>query len=102
MSPSIYEWQGITLRFYSNDHPPVHVHAFYAGYATIYELHIDNGKVLEITEREMAGYEPLPSAQSKLALRLIKKYRNQIVNDWMNFHILHKKIRFKRIRGKNL
>lgn len=100
--PSIYEWQAITFRFFSNDHEPIHVHAFYAEFVSIFELHVEKGKVVEITERKMEGRSPLPERQRKLSMRLIKKYKNQIVEDRVNFHILHKKIKFKRIRGKDL
>lgn len=102
MAPSLYEWQGIIIRFYSNDHEPVHVHCVYNEYESICEFQIANGKVVALQWREVEGANPLPAKQQKLALRLIKKYSSDIVNSWIDFFVLNKSVKFKRIRSKTL
>lgn len=92
MPPSLYEWQGITLKFYSNEHEPIHVHCMYNEYESICEFEIENGKVKNLYWREVEGANPLLAKQMKQALRLIKKYRYDIINSWIDFFVLNNQL----------
>jgi len=59
--PKIYEYLGIIIMFYSNEHEPVHVHGKYQGQESKAEFIIENGKVIEITIKSVKGRKPLPS-----------------------------------------
>ena len=43
--PKLYEYLGILVYFYSNEHEPVHVHGKRQGRESKAELVIENGKV---------------------------------------------------------
>ncbi len=58
--------------------------------------------VVNLHWREVEGANPLPPKQMKQALRLIKKYMYDIVNSWIDFFVLNKSIKLKRIRSKTL
>lgn len=42
--PKIFEYLGIILFFYSNEHEPIHVHATYGEFESKAEFYIINGK----------------------------------------------------------
>ncbi|MBT0812820.1 DUF4160 domain-containing protein [Litoribacter ruber] len=46
--PKIFEYLGILLFFYSNEHEPIHVHAKKGGYESKAEFYILNGEIKEI------------------------------------------------------
>ena len=46
--PKLYEYFGLTVLFYSNEHEPVHVHGLFQGTESRAELVIENGKVVSI------------------------------------------------------
>ena len=46
--PKIYEYLGIILFFYSNEHEPIHVHAQYGEYESKAEFFIIDGEIDEI------------------------------------------------------
>jgi hypothetical protein len=41
--PKLYEYFGLLVLFYSNEHEPVHVHGKYQGYESKAEFIIENG-----------------------------------------------------------
>ena len=47
--PKLYEYLGIIVLFYSNEHEPIHVHGRRHGHESKAELTIENGKVVQIT-----------------------------------------------------
>jgi hypothetical protein len=46
--PGIFEYLGILIFFYSNEHEPIHVHGKYDGFESKVEFLIVNGKITEI------------------------------------------------------
>ena len=46
--PKIYEYLGIVLFFYSNEHEPIHIHGKFQGKESKAEIHMLNGKVSKI------------------------------------------------------
>lgn len=64
MSPKLFEYKGISLRFYANDHMPVHVHAIYGNkYGIKVEFITVNHKITKINYKKITGYKPLAPAQ---------------------------------------
>ena len=51
MMPKLYEYMGIVILFYSNEHTPIHVHAKYQSYESKAELVITKGKLVKILFR---------------------------------------------------
>ena len=50
MPPIIYSFEGINIVIYPNDHDPIHIHAKYGEYETIFVLIYNNGELVNITE----------------------------------------------------
>ena len=57
--PKIYEYLGILIFFYSNEHEPIHVHARKGENESKAEFVIENGKISEmkITEEPAVDYQ---------------------------------------------
>lgn len=98
--PKLYEYFGIIVFFYLNEHDPVHVHGRYQGQESKIEIILLEGKVIEILLKEVPGKRPLPSKQLKDFKSLVSKYSDDIVQNWINYFVLHKKITPQKIQGK--
>lgn len=57
--PKLYEYLGIVIYFWSNEHEPIHVHGEYQGKESKAELRVENGKVSEIRIGKVRGHQPL-------------------------------------------
>ncbi len=57
--PKLYEYLGIIIMFYSNEHEPIHVHGKYQGFESKAELIIIDGKVVAINILAVKGKESL-------------------------------------------
>jgi hypothetical protein len=56
--PKIYEYLGLILFFYSNEHEPIHIHAKYQGKESKAEIHMINGRIQKIIIKDKgAGLE---------------------------------------------
>ena len=44
--PKLYEYMGLIIMFYANEHEPIHVHGKYQGRESKAELIIERGKVV--------------------------------------------------------
>ncbi len=77
--PKIFEYLGIIVLFYSNEHEPIHVHGKYHNYETKAELVIENGKVVDIKFKEVSGKRPLSQSRLKDFKILVEKYKDDIV-----------------------
>lgn len=57
--PKIYEYLGITLFFYSNEHEPIHVHARKGEFESKAEIILEEGVIKEIILVNVGGKKPL-------------------------------------------
>lgn len=53
--PKLYEYLGIVVRFFSDEHEPIHIHAFYGEYQLKVELIIKSGKIVSINYKNVKG-----------------------------------------------
>ena len=53
--PKIFEYLGILIFFYSNEHEPIHVHGKYDGFESKAEFYIVDGKIVEIKIKAIKG-----------------------------------------------
>ena len=98
--PKLYEYLGIAIFFYSNEHEPIHVHGRYQNTESKIELVIEQGQVVDFVIKEVKGKRPLASKQLADFEDLTKKLSDEIVRSWIDYFILHKKVVAKRIAGK--
>ncbi len=98
--PKLYEYLGLVIFFYSNEHEPVHVHARYQGHESKIEIIIIDGKISTIRVADVKGKPSLPPKQLKDFEELVTKLGDEIVQHWVNYFVYHKKITPKKIQGK--
>ena len=77
--PKIFEYLGIILFFYSNEHEPIHVHATYNSFESKAEFYIIDGKIAEIRIKSIKGKRPLKGAQLKDFEEFLEVYADKIV-----------------------
>jgi hypothetical protein len=95
--PKLYEYFGLIVMFYANEHEPVHVHGKHQGREAKAEILILNGAVTEIRYSEVAGRAPLEFREMKYFQEPVSARANEIVQKWIDFFILHKPIKPERI-----
>jgi len=98
--PKLYEYFGLIVMFYANEHEPVHVHGKCQGRESKAEIIVLNGTVTEIRYSEVAGRAPLEFREMKYFQELVSARANDIVQKWIDFFVLHKSIKPERITGK--
>lgn len=98
--PKLYEYLGIVIFFYSNEHEPIHVHGRYGNCESKIEIIVKNGIIRTLKLQKVPGRKPLPPAQAKNFKKLVKVLGDEIVQSWINYFVYHKKIISKKIAGK--
>jgi hypothetical protein len=91
--PKLYEYFGLIILFYSNEHEPIHVHGKYQGAESRAELMIENGKIVDIQFGPVKGRRPLDPVQLKHFQTLVKHYAEEIVQKWIDYFVLHKSVK---------
>lgn len=98
--PKLYEYLGLILRFYSKEHQPIHVHAFYKEYQTKVDFIIENGIITKLNYGKVTGYEMIPKEKVKDLEVLIEVFKYDIIQLWFKFFILNEKVPCKKITSK--
>lgn len=99
MTPNAFSFNGIKIMIYYEDHLPIHIHAKYGEFETVYELTLENGKLVNVTEREANNSTMLPEAQNKRVRKFLKKHYKKVVEKWTDIVIYQKPIKLTRISG---
>lgn len=97
--PKLYEYLGIIVFFYSNEHEPIHVHGRHGDCESKIEIIIKNGVVQSLKLKSVPKKRPLPATQAKQFKTLVTKLSDEIVQSWVNYFVYHKKIVAKKIAG---
>jgi hypothetical protein len=63
--PKLYEYFGIIIFFYANEHEPIHVHGEYQGRESKAEIIMVEGKIVEFRFSGVDGRKPLRGKQVK-------------------------------------
>jgi len=98
--PKIYEYLGILIYFYSNEHEPVHVHANYSGLENKAEFIIVDGEITEIKKKAVKGASPLTGTKLNDFKEFLEHYADQIVQKWIDYFVYHKKVEFEKINTR--
>jgi len=91
--PKIYEYLGIVIYFYSNEHDPIHVHGQYNGSEVKAEFVVEDGQVVEIIFKSVHNRKPLSDTQLSDFSAFVEKYANEIVKKWVDYFVYNKKIK---------
>lgn len=93
--PTIYEYLGIVIRFYSNEHEPIHVHAIYGKNVVKVSFFIKDGKIYRTTfVVEKGSFSPQKMKQLK---KFISIYKQEIINRWQQYFIWKQKVSIEKI-----
>ena len=95
--PKLYEYFGLIIMFYANEHEPVHVHGKSQGRECRAEIIVLNGIVTDIRYRPVAGRPPLDVNEMRSFEEIVTARADDIVAKWIDFFILHKSITSERI-----
>lgn len=98
--PKIFEYLGVLIFFYSNEHEPIHVHGKYDGFESKAEFYIVNGKIVEIKIKAIKGLRPLADSKLKDFKDFLEKYADKIVQKWIDYFVYHKDIKFEKINTR--
>ena len=95
--PKLYEYFGLIVMFYSNEHEPVHVHGKCQGRESRAEIIMVAGVVEEIRYADVAGRAPLDQNEHRFFQEIVTSKANEIVTKWIDYFVLHKSIASERI-----
>ncbi|MEN9445681.1 MAG: hypothetical protein RL728_193 [Bacteroidota bacterium] len=95
--PKIFEYLGILIFFYSNEHEPIHVHAKKGEFESKAEFYIVDGEISEIKITNSSGALPLKGKDLKDFETFLEVYGEEIVKKWINYFVYHKDVQFEKI-----
>jgi hypothetical protein len=95
--PKLYEYFGLIIMFYANEHEPVHVHGKFQDRESRAEIIVVNGEIVEIRYANVAGRAPLASTEIRNFEELVSARASDIVGKWIDFFVLHKPVKSERI-----
>jgi len=95
--PKIFEYFGIVIFFYSNEHEPIHVHARKGEFESKAEFYIINGEISKIIVKSISGAKPLKGKDLKDFEVLLEEYSDKIIEKWINYFVFHREIKFEKI-----
>ncbi|MEW6208703.1 MAG: DUF4160 domain-containing protein [Acidobacteriota bacterium] len=95
--PKLYEYFGIIVLFYSNEHEPIHVHGKCQGRESKAEFILENGRVVEIIYSSVKGRKPLSKSEMRSFQTLTHHFADEIVQKWIDYFVLHRPIEPQKI-----
>lgn len=95
--PKIFEYLGILIFFYSNEHEPIHVHAKKGEFESKASFYIIDGAIKEIKITNSKGSKPLNGKDLKDFEVFLSYYADKIVEKWINYFVYHKTVEFEKI-----
>lgn len=88
--PKIYEYFGLVLFFYSNEHEPIHIHAKFQGKESKAELHMLSGRIHKVVIKDKGT--GLDQKKRKEFEEFVNAYADDIVNKWVDYFVKKKHI----------
>ncbi|MES2589758.1 MAG: DUF4160 domain-containing protein [Bacteroidota bacterium] len=98
--PKIFEYLGMLIFFYSNEHEPIHVHVRKGEFESKAEFFIIDGVISEIRILPVKGFEPLIGKDLKNFEVFLESYSEKIIEKWVNYFVYHKNVEFEKITKK--
>lgn len=95
--PKLYEYFGLIIMFYANEHEPVHVHGKFQDCESRAEIIVINGEIAEIRYTAVAGRAPLGNTERRHFEEIVTARAADIVAKWIDFFVLHKPVKSERI-----
>ncbi len=84
--PHFYEYLGISVFVYSNEHTPIHVHGYYQGGESKAEIAVaEDDTIQSITFEDIKPKRPLPPKQLRDFKKLVTHEAENIVKKWREY-----------------
>lgn len=96
--PKIYEYLGIFIVFYSNEHHPIHVHARFQDAVVKVSFFLKEGRIYRTAYKLEKGN--FPPAKMKALKKFVSVYKYHILRRWNTYFIWKKSIKFEKITKK--
>ena len=90
--PKIYQYLNFIIRFYTNDHFPVHVHVQLQQREMKVEFNIAGDNVT-LLFKKVRGKKPLTQSEAGEVAVFLKAYYKEIVSKWEMVFIYHKSVK---------
>jgi hypothetical protein len=97
--PKIFQYLNYIIRFYSNDHLPIHVHVQNGQAESKVDFLIEGNKVTLVFKR-IRGKTPLTEQQSREVGVFLKEYHSEIIEKWQRVFIRQERVKCEVIRTK--
>jgi hypothetical protein len=97
--PKIFEYLSYIIRFYSNDHLPIHVNVQIEERESKAEF-LFLEKEIKILFKKVKGKEPLTLSEAKEIAVFLKKYADEVIEKWNKVFILNQKVDCKKVKIK--
>lgn len=91
--PKIYEYFGFIFYFYSNEHEPIHVHAIHEDKESVFDLIMQDGKLIKINIRKRKGIDMLVDKDINIAETFIRRYHKEIIEKWVTFFVMKQNVK---------
>jgi hypothetical protein len=98
--PKLYDYFGLIIMFYANEHEPVHVHGKCQGRESKAEIILLDGIVTDVRYCGVTGRSPLDFRETQYFKEIVSARADDIVQKWIDFFVLHKSVRPERIIGR--
>ena len=95
--PKLYEYFGLVVLFYANEHEPVHVHGKSQGRESRAEIVVLDGVVVEIRYGSVTGRPPLAANEMRYFEEIVTARADDIIAKWIDFFVLNKPVKPERI-----
>ncbi|WKN41240.1 DUF4160 domain-containing protein [Tunicatimonas pelagia] len=95
--PKLYEYLGIIIFFYSNEHEPIHVHARSGEFESKAEIIVVDGIVEEIVITNIRGRKPLKGKELNHLKKFIEHYADAVVDKWVEYFVYHREVDFEKV-----
>ncbi len=97
--PKIFEYLSYIIRFYSNDHLPIHVHLQIEQRESKAEfLFLEDD--IKIIFKKVKGKLPLTLVEAKEIAVFLKTNANEVIEKWNKVFILNQKVDCKKVKTK--
>ena len=90
--PTLYEYFGLVIFFYSDEHLPIHVHGKYQDRESKAEILVRNGEVWRITFSNIKGKAPLKDKKLADFKLLVELKANDIVRRWTDYFVFRRNV----------
>ena len=89
--PKLYEYLGLLIFFYSNEHEPIHIHARRGEEESKVEFFLEDGQITEVRFTTVGEKPPLSGRDLRNLKDLVKVYGDEIVRKWVDHFVYRKR-----------